>query len=75
MTKLTHLDFPIIAQGHNVYRRMESGPICTCADMDMASEIALRLNELEYPHLKRRLENVIAANVRSFNAPDSAPNS
>ena len=37
-------DFPIVAQGHNVYRATESGPICTCADMAMANQIAYFLN-------------------------------
>lgn len=37
-------DFPVKAIGHNVYRRGESGPICTCAEQEMAAEIAKRLN-------------------------------
>lgn len=45
MKPLTNADFPITAQGYNVYRRTESGPICTCSHMDMAAEIAKRLNE------------------------------
>jgi hypothetical protein len=44
MTPFTEDDFPVVARGNEVYRRMESGPICTCADMDMAAEIAKRLN-------------------------------
>lgn len=44
MQPFTQEGFPIIASGHNVYRRMESSPICTCADMAMAAEIAKRLN-------------------------------
>lgn len=44
MRPLTDDDFPVVAQGHNVYRRTESGPICTCSHMDMAAEIAKRLN-------------------------------
>lgn len=44
MTPFTEEDFPILARGYNVYRRTESSPICTCSHMDMANEIALRLN-------------------------------
>lgn len=44
MRPFTDDDFPIIAQGYNVYRHTESGPICTCSHMDMAAEIAKRLN-------------------------------
>lgn len=44
MQPFTEDDFPIVAQGNNVYRRMESSPICTCAEMAMATEIAKRLN-------------------------------
>lgn len=44
MRPLTQADFPIVAGGHNVYRRTESGPICTCSDQAMAAEIAQRLN-------------------------------
>jgi hypothetical protein len=52
---LTDNDFPIIAQGHNVYRRTESSPICTCADQGMAAEIAKRLNRDNqvYPDAQR----------------------
>jgi hypothetical protein len=45
MRPFTDDDFPIAAQGHNVYRRSESSPICTCADQQMAAEIAKRLNQ------------------------------
>ena len=44
MNPFTDDDFPILAQGHNVYRRTESSPICTCTYMGMAAEIAKRLN-------------------------------
>jgi hypothetical protein len=44
MRSFTDDDFPIVAQGHNVYRRSESSPICTCAEQAMAAEIAKRLN-------------------------------
>lgn len=44
MTPFTEDDFPVVAAGHNVYRRNESSPICTCTDMAMAVEIAKRLN-------------------------------
>lgn len=44
MRPFTDNDFPIAALGHNVYRKTESSPICTCAHMDMAQEIAKRLN-------------------------------
>lgn len=47
MRRFTHDDFPITATGHNVYRRSESSPICTCADMSMATAIAERLNASE----------------------------
>lgn len=44
MKPFTDDDFPITAQGHNVYRHTESGAICTCWHQSMAAEIAKRLN-------------------------------
>lgn len=44
MMPFTEDDFPIVAQGYNVYRGTESSPICTCTHMEMAQEIALRMN-------------------------------
>lgn len=44
MRPFTEDDFPIVANGHNVYRRNESSPICTCNEQEMAAEIAKRLN-------------------------------
>lgn len=44
MRPLTDDDFPVVANGHGVYRRTESSPICTCVYVDMAAEIAKRLN-------------------------------
>lgn len=44
MMRFTEEDFPIMAAGHNVYRRSESSPICTCSDQEMAAAIAMRLN-------------------------------
>jgi hypothetical protein len=52
MRPLTDDDFPMVALAHNVYRRTESSPICTCADQDMAAEIARRLNDQRPPSLR-----------------------
>lgn len=38
-------DFPITAMGNRVYRRLDSSPICTAFDDEMAEEIAKRLNQ------------------------------
>lgn len=58
MRPFTEDDFPVEAAGHNVYRRTESGPICTCSDMEMAAEIAKRLNRDNqvYPDGERLVE-------------------
>lgn len=44
MRPFTDDDFPLVASGHNVYRRTESSPICTCPEQEMAAELARRLN-------------------------------
>lgn len=54
MRPLTDDDFPVAANGYHVYRRTESSPICTCAHMDMAAEIAKRLNRDNQVHLDAR---------------------
>lgn len=45
MRPFTDGDFPVTAIGDRVYRRLESSPICTASDDDMAKEIAKRLNQ------------------------------
>ena len=42
---LNDWDFPIIAQGNNVYARSQSNPIATCWDAEIAQRIAQCLNE------------------------------
>lgn len=44
---LTPDDFPLYAAGPHVYRRTESSPLFTAPDMQMAGDIAFRLNAHE----------------------------
>lgn len=44
MRPLDQNDFPLVAQGANIYRRTESSPMCVCPDDHTAAELAARLN-------------------------------
>lgn len=44
MRPLTAADFPLIALGHSVYRGTESSPLLTVGTIQMATDLALRLN-------------------------------
>lgn len=50
MKPLTDDDFPVSAIDWKVYRRTDHIPICDCADSEIATEIAKRLNRDNQRH-------------------------
>lgn len=47
MNKLTAADFPLVVNGQYVYRRTGSGPLVGPISMELAADLASRLNREE----------------------------